>query len=178
MSRRDVRLRAIRAEIHKCRDELVFLGCEDKSLEDWRDEALDRIMFQFNLIAPMIPDTPLLKFVNGVKSLLQKLKKESFSDVGSITTFLNQSYSDLKPLLTALANAISNDEFSEKITAIENSIARATKVHPANADHYLQSILKMIGVHIMIIYYEFMNEPWLKPVATIIPTLSGILHDV
>jgi hypothetical protein len=178
MSRRDVRLRAIRAEIHKCRDELVFLGCEDQNLKHWRDDALRRIIAQFELMAPQITNSPLGPFVDGVTPLLQQLMNASFDTVKTVTTFLDQAYSFITPLLDKLAHAISNVAFSDKIKEIETNIVRATKVHPTNADQYLQSILHMIGAHLILIYYEFMNESWLRPVAMSIPTISGILHDV
>jgi hypothetical protein len=60
---------------------------------------------------------------------------------------------------------------------VEENIDNATRCHKNDLDLYLQAILHMIGAHMMLIYYEFMNEAWLKSVAMGIPGISHILQD-
>jgi hypothetical protein len=177
MSRRDARLRAIRAEIHKCRDELVFLGCVDLTLKQSRDDALRRTIAQLDQMKPKINSIALLEFVDGVRPLLEQLTNASFDDSKEGSTLLQTTYTKLKFSLTTLVKAISNAEFTRAIEQVETTIERTTRVHNTNHDHYLQAVLHMIGAHMTLIYYEFMNESWLKPVAMGIPTISHILQD-
>ena len=177
MSRKDAHLRAIRAEIHQCRNELVFLGSGLGSMKESRDEALKRVVVHLNQVSRVkqIKDTPLKPFVDGVIPLLNELRTTDFSGRNAGLELLNRYYETFNSLLTTLAT--NDTALSNKFNEIKENIAKAAKNHNANLDIYLQTTLHMISAHMMLIYYEFSSEEWLKPVAMSIPTISHMLED-
>jgi hypothetical protein len=77
MSRRDVSLQAIQAEIHKCRDELMFLGCGDRQSEPKCADALSQIIVRLDTMASKLSEGPLLIFITSEKELLQEVMQAS-----------------------------------------------------------------------------------------------------
>jgi hypothetical protein len=153
----------------------MFLGCADQTLKHWRDDALRRTIVQLDAMDPHIQNDALRVFVTSVKTLLQQVMNASFD--GSSMSYLIVKYNDLKIAVNKLTKGISDAQFTEKMKQVEENIDNATRCHKNDLDLYLQAILHMIGAHMMLIYYEFMNETWLKSVAMGIPGISHILQD-
>ena len=176
MSRRDVSLQAIQAEIHKCRDELMFLGCGDHGSEPKCADALSRISVRLDTMAAKLSEGALLTFITSEKVLLLQVM-DALTKRTVTTGFLHSACSYLKCDLGMLGTALSNPAFTEKIAEIEKKILMATNGRHTTDVHYLQCILHNIGKYMLQNHHQFNNEPWLSPVAEDIPVLAGMLRD-
>jgi hypothetical protein len=177
MSRRDASLQAIQAEIHKCRDELMFLGCGDHGSEPKCADALNRISVRLDTMAAKLSEDPLRTFLEGIKPLLLQVMTVSRNGVVSMEYLHDAYHNYFKIDLDILKKQHPDAAFTDKIAEIETQIFTATNGPHDSADHYLQCILHNIGKYMLQNHHQFNYEPWLSPVADDIPVLSGMLQN-